>query len=526
MQIQKPYRLFYVILLGLLILLVGACGTSTPVDSPADTQVAADEGAQDPPSETSPPAEPDPGIQEDASPPPLDEPIPDLRPVTVTSVSIEIGQGSPNPVEAVIFGLWPDPCAQLAELQQSLQGASFEINLLAAPPQPDCPPASGAEPFRLALPLNMGSLPAGAYTVRANGLQASFDWDPEAAAAIPQDSFPVMAYIGVDGNLWVLEAGTETPRQVTSDAVRIGSEGTAVEYGNPRLSSDGTLLAYSRDVGTPVEGGYDFTSSLWVMDLATGEGRQVVDARPISFDWQPGTHLLAYETEVDINYFMTRGQPDPELATGISAIDLDSGEISELVPPERGYALYGVNWSPDGRFLAFEELLYMEGSGPFAYYDLENQEYVAWDEPVGHVSWSPDGELLTYSRQTYAASGEERLYLRPRLGQEQLLGPDYDGPAYATLPEFSPAGDQVAYLAFLGGPETQTATIMVLDIESGEARELGQFESVWGLDWTPDGSHVVFNSGAWESRQIIALSVADGEQTVLAAGSQLALADQ
>ena len=64
---------------------------------------------------------------------------------------------------------------------------------------------------------------------------------------------------------------------------------------------------------------------------------------------------------------------------------------------------------------------------------------------------------------------------------------------------------------------------MVLDIESGQVRELGQFERVWGPDWTPDGSHVVFNSGAWESRQIIDLSVADGE---LAAGSQLSMAGQ
>ena len=107
------------------------------------------------------------------------------------------------------------------------------------------------------------------------------------------------------------------------------------------------------------------------------------------------------------------------------------------------------SWSPDGRFLAFEEMLIMEGSGLFAYYDFAGGEYVAWEEAVGPVSWSADGGLLAYSRQTYAATGEERLYLRPRLGSEQLLGPDYDGPAYATQPVFSPAGDQIAYLAMI-----------------------------------------------------------------------------
>jgi Tol biopolymer transport system component len=168
----------------------------------------------------------------------------------------------------------------------------------------------------------------------------------------------------------------------------------------------------------------------------------------------------------------------------------------------------------------------MEGSGLFAYYDLENHEYVAWDEPVGHVSWSPDGNLLTYARHTYAASGEERLYMRPRQGNEQLLGPDYDGLAFATHPIFSPTRDQIAYLAFLDGPMTDMATIMVLDLAGGEPKSLGQFEGVWDLSWVPDGSRVVFGFGDWESRQIVALNVDDGSQTVIADGNWPALAGQ
>jgi len=204
-----------------------------------------------------------------------------------------------------------------------------------------------------------------------------------------------LTYLGPDSNMWVLEAGSERPRQVTFDANLIGGDSLAVEYGNPRLSSDGTLLAYSRQVGTPVASGYDFTTGLWVTNLTTDEQRQIMDGRTTGLAWKPGTHLLAYGTAVDGNYFITRGQPDAALANGINAIDLDSGETLELVAPERGYTLNGPLWSPDGRFLAYEEVFNMEGSGLFAYYDLEGQEYVAWDEPVGRVSWSPDGNILT-----------------------------------------------------------------------------------------------------------------------------------
>ena len=350
-------------------------------------------------------------------------------------------------------------------------------------------------------------------------------WEPT-ATTFPEDLIPAMAYLGPDNNVWVLEAGSETPRQVTFDANLIGGDSAAVEYGYPHLSSDGVLLAYGREVGTPVASGYEFTSGLWVTNLATGEQSQILDGRPAGLAWKPGTHLLAFGTAVDGNYFITRGQPDPALAIGIRAIDLDSGETLELVAPERGYALSGPNWSPDGRFLSFAEVFNMEGSGLFAYYDLEGQEYVAWDEPVGLVSWSPDGNLLTYARHTYAASGEERLYMRPRQGNEQLLGPDYDGPAYATHPVFSPDGNQIAYLAFLEGPMTEIGTVMVLDLAGGEPKSLGQFEGVWELAWVPDGSQVVFSFGPWESRQIIALNLVDGSQTVLAAGSQPALAGQ
>ena len=351
------------------------------------------------------------------------------------------------------------------------------------------------------------------------------DWDPAAATAVPEASIPALTYLGPDSNVWVLEAGSETPRQVTFDA-NLGDEGATVEYINPSLSSDGTLLAYYMDVGTPSANGHDYTYGVWVVNLITGEQRQIMDGRFAGMAWKPGTHLLAYGHPVEMDYSNPRGESDTAQAMGIHAIDLDSGETHYLVAPERGYDLASPNWSPDGRFLAFSEDITMEGSGLFAYYDLENQEYVAWDESVGLASWSPDGSLLTYDRIIYVATGEERLYLRPRQGDEQLLGPDYDGPAFAQQPVFSPVGDQIAYIAKLDGPMTDMATIMVLDLAGGEPKSLGQFEDVWELAWVPDGSHVVFSFGPYKSRQIVAINISDGSQTVLAAGSQPALAGQ
>ena len=516
MQPRWHYYWHFLSLIGLLTLLVTACGLQPTLESEGDTQVATEVVVQAPTTGPNPQVEPnaDPQLETE----------PDLRSLSVSAVSIEIGQGELIPVIAIIDGEWPDACAQLADIKQNVNESRFEINLMATPAQPDCTSDSSGLPFQLTLPLNMLPMPVGAYTVVVNGVQAVFNWDPTAITAEPMHSIPTMAYLGPDSNVWILEAGSETPLQVTFDANPIGGDSTAVEYMNPRLSSDATLLAYRLDIGIPSGSGYDFTSGMWVENLATGEKSQIMEGYPAGFDWKPGTHLLAYGTAVDMNYFIARGEPDPALATGIRAINLDSGETLDLVAPERGYALYGPNWSPDGHFLAFEELIYMEGSGLFAYYDFIAQEYISWDEPVGRVSWSPDSSLLTYSRQTYAATGEERLYIRPRQGSEQLFGPDYDGLAYATYPLFSPTGDQIAYLAYLEGPETQDPTIMVIDLAGGEPKSFGQFEGVWELAWAPDASHLVFTIGPWESPQIITINLADGSQNVLASGSQPTLA--
>ncbi len=351
--------------------------------------------------------------------------------------------------------------------------------------------------------------------------------EPGTTPAKPDDSatsLPDLVYVGLDNNLWLLESGSGTPRQLTFDGNPIGNENSAVEYHFPRLSSDGVQLAFRRDVSVPVENGYDFSSALWVMDLKNGEQTLVQEGLVAGLAWKPQTHLLAYGTVVEMEYFLSRGEPNAALANGINAFDADSGEIVELVAPERGYTLANPQWSPDGRFLAFSEVEAMEGSGLFAYYNFDLKAYVAWEEAVGIASWSPNGGLLTYARQTYVATGEERLYVRQRDGLEEIIGPDYAGPAYATSPVFSPNGEQIAYLAYLEGPDTQAATIMVLNLASGEAVSHGQFEGAWDLTWTPDGSMLVFNAGPWEARHIVAIDLSNSSQTVLVEGGQPALA--
>lgn len=447
----------------------------------------------------------------------------ELQPLSVAAVTVEVGVGSPIPVEVVASGDWPGLCSQLAQIKQQVSGNRIEIGLLAGPDYPDCPPDSVGVPFRIGVPLNMVEMALGEYVVTVNGVETVFDWT--AAPSEPQASPAAMtiAYIGSDGNLWVIEDGAE-PRQVTQDGTPlVYSEAPAegiLSYNFPKVSSDGRFVAVRRDAGTPVDWGMQYEIGLWVYDLSTGESRQIYAKTPAGFDWRPGTHLLAYGLGVEQEYFTTRGgQPDPALATGIAGYDLDSGEESELVKPERGLALYSPNWSPDGRYLGFDELLYYEGRGPFAYYDFENGQYIAWEDAIGGYEFAPNGSQIAYDRMTYTASGEERIFLKPLSGGEETqFSPDIAG-GYSYLPAFDPQGGRIAYLAALGGPDDPKQHLYVQDLAGGEPRDLGEYESVWNLSWTPDGESLLFHSGPYGTQEVLLVSAADGTMTVLAQGN-------
>ncbi len=98
----------------------------------------------------------------------------ELRPVAVEDVRVEVG--SPIPVDILVSGTWPDLCAQLAEVRQTVRSNAIEISRLTSALDPTCPPDHLGVPFRMAIPINIVELPEGAYRLQVNGLETSFDW--------------------------------------------------------------------------------------------------------------------------------------------------------------------------------------------------------------------------------------------------------------------------------------------------------------------------------------------------------------
>lgn len=157
----------------------------------------------------------------------------DLRPIPVSNVTIDVGVGSPIPVDAFVSGEWPDLCAQLAAVNQRVEGNTIEITLLASAADPACPPDYLGLPFRIAIPINAVELPEGTYTVVANGVSTSFDVPvtPPAAAAPgdglahyqgpnPYGAAPSID-VGYDPAVWEYgeDDGAESPCQEAAEDV-------------------------------------------------------------------------------------------------------------------------------------------------------------------------------------------------------------------------------------------------------------------------------------------------------------------
>ncbi|CAG0929901.1 hypothetical protein TFLX_01473 [Thermoflexales bacterium] len=101
-----------------------------------------------------------------------------LRDMQVASVKVQIGVGSPIPVDAFISAELPDACAQLAEVKVTRQDFLFEIALRATPGmREEC--FRDTLPFRMYVPLNMVNLPEGTYTINVNGAITTFTWPSE-----------------------------------------------------------------------------------------------------------------------------------------------------------------------------------------------------------------------------------------------------------------------------------------------------------------------------------------------------------
>lgn len=127
-----------------------------------------------------------------AAPPPLPTVIPSTtnthqtasREAQVQSVEIELLEANPIQVNAIVRGNLTESCATLDEHRTEYQTNTFTISLFVVS-RSDLDCAQATSPFETTITLETNNLPAGTYTVIANGVSAVFSLPTSGTTPVP-----------------------------------------------------------------------------------------------------------------------------------------------------------------------------------------------------------------------------------------------------------------------------------------------------------------------------------------------------
>jgi Tol biopolymer transport system component len=133
------------------------------------------------------------------------------------------------------------------------------------------------------------------------------------------------------------------------------------------------------------------------------------------------------------------------------------------------------------------------------------------------MSWSPDGVSLavTAGAATFASPAHIEI-VHVGTGERRAVTTPPPGHIGDTSPRFSPDGRQIAFVRSISGG---LGDVFVAPADGGEpARVTSDNADVLGVDWEPDGRHLVFSSDRSGGISLWRVPVAGGVPALLAGG--------
>jgi len=255
-------------------------------------------------------------------------------------------------------------------------------------------------------------------------------------------------------------------------------DGPKRDYGRPRLSPNGRRLA--------AEVTADDSVDIWRVDLERGAWtRMTFDGRSGGPEWSPDRQSVAFD----------RVSKQGEGILRMAADEVESAKPLNRVPLGDNITLNG--WSPDGRFILFQEqmpvglwdleVLPLEAGGPPRFLlDTPNTECAA--------TISPDGRWLAYASDE---TGPSEVYVRSFVGSGHKQAISAGG---GFQPRWSRAGDELFYRSIGDRPKLMAVAVKTGgSFQAGAARPL--FDDVFAgretylppnYDVSPDRQRFVF----------------------------------
>lgn len=282
---------------------------------------------------------------------------------------------------------------------------------------------------------------------------------------------------------------------------------TASDALDVRISDDGALIAFRKDVGTGQQ-------EVWVVNTDGTNARLLLGVDALraldpaaqgvmiyQYEWIPGTHTLAFNT---IEYIEAPGQ---FLNDDLHFLHADTGELTPQLPSGEGGNFV---FSPDGQQYALIGFDTEEGVGTVSLYNTDGSnvrlnvltypyiltysEYQYYAQPV----WSLDSTFLRVAIPPQDSLGEPEaatlLYEIPTDGTlAAQLGEVLTQPLVGV--HYSPDLNRIAYTRLPDPNDFLNAELVIANAGGGE-QTVYAIGNLFFQGWSPDSQHFVFEDNA------------------------------
>lgn len=322
----------------------------------------------------------------------------------------------------------------------------------------------------------------------------------------------VIVYVELDGELYLLVGDTGERIQLTDDA-------NIYRYILPKFSPNGQYLAFLKS--NPEKGETVF--NLHVMDLSTKETRVIAENLDDSggYDWAPDSQSIAFGFSFD----MLCRAPDQTETYGIWQVQLDSGMIEEIIPPEKPYIpLNNPEYSSDGKWLSYESFpCFSEGFQLHTFDILTNNRYEIGS--LAESDWSSDQNWLAYSLDNWDGGYGAIVFGTADLSDRQILLKSSN--VSFGDPNWSPDAQMIAIRQFplIEGPfipddiiASWEDQLIYFNLTSKEEYIVCSSREIWGcrmVKWSPSGNQLIYTVHSESTVKWFLYTIANGESTSL-----------